>query len=270
MDDATAERLLRGAAPADRPELEPLALLLSQVHELGSSAPAPTPALAALLQDGFVPGAAATSRLPVPPRASRRSRLAAVAGLSLGLKVLTGTGVALAGVTTAAGAGVLPDAVQDRISGVVRTLTPFDLDPAPVSPAERPEQATTPASEPPASQEPVRTEPTPPAPAPTIEPPRATPAQEPAAPAPQRAATPPAPGSQQAPERPTPTAAPQERPAQSEPAQSEPAQRETAPATTPAPARTGEAATPQPQPDAPAAAPVAPGSDAAPAPATRR
>jgi hypothetical protein len=267
MDDATAERLLRGAAPDDRPELEPLALLLSQVHELGSSAPAPTPALAALLQDGFVPGTAAATLLPVAPRA-RRSRLAAVAGLSLGLKVLTGTGVALAGVTTAAGAGVLPDAVQDRISGVVRTLTPFDLDPAPVSPAERPEPATTPTSAPPAGQEPVRTEPTLPAPAPTIVPPRATPAQETAAPAPQQAATPPAPGSQPSPERPAPTAAPQERPPQSEPAQ-----RETEPAATPAPARTGEPATPQPEPDAPAAAPdapVAPGPDAATAPSTRR
>jgi hypothetical protein len=264
MDDATAERLLRGAAPADRPELEPLALLLSQVHELGSSAPAPTPALAALLQDGFVPAAAAATHLPVAPRPARHSRLAALAGLSLGLKVLTGTGVALAGVTTAAGAGVLPDVVQERISGVVRTLTPFDLDPAPVSPGERPEPATSPTSAPADDQETGPTGQTPPAPAPAIEPPRATPAQEPAAPAPQQAATPPAPAPQQTPERPAPTAAPQERPAESAPAQ-----RETAPAATPAPDRTGEPATAQPAPEGGAAPDGAAAAPVAPAPVTR-
>lgn len=140
MDDAAAERLLRGSAAAGQ---EPLGLLLSQLRAMGTVAPEPSAALAAMLRDGIPPAAAVAP--PVLEAARRRRRVAAVAGMSLAVKLLAGTGVAVAAVGTAAGAGVLPEPVRDGVSSVVRTLTPFDPDggeqaprpagPAPVQPA---------------------------------------------------------------------------------------------------------------------------------------
>lgn len=209
VDDATAESVLRGTVPSDRPELEPLAVLLSQVRDLAETAPKPTPALSALLRDGFEPArAVATASRPTPARSSLRRRLTAVAGLSLTVKVLTGTGVAIAGVATAAGTGVLPDAVQDRVSTVVSTLTPFDLGSRSDAPSA-PERQTPDRPQvqlPPAVDEAPRAEPTLPAQAPRDEQTRTAPEQERTEPGQPRSR------SERATERPAPAPAPQERP----------------------------------------------------------
>lgn len=135
IDDAIAERLLRGQVPGDRSDLQGLSLLLSEVRDLAAEPSTPSASLAALLRDGFVAAPAAAA---VAARPSLRRRLAAVAGLSLAGKVLAGTGVAMAAVTTAAGAGVLPQAVEDGVGSVVRVLTPFDVAPEPGQPGLRP------------------------------------------------------------------------------------------------------------------------------------
>ncbi|MEX2290056.1 MAG: hypothetical protein WD794_07005 [Mycobacteriales bacterium] len=234
MDDATAERLLRGRPVEQQPDLGPLAALLSEVRALGDESPTPTTALAALLRDGFDPASAPPAGpavVPGPPRVRRR--LTAVAGFSLALKVLTGSGVALAGVTSAAAAGVLPGPLQDGVTSVIRTLTPFDVAPRTAPPAA-PEPA--PPSELPTPGRPVPGDTPDPAPAPLD--------------APVRAATPP-PAPQEVP------SPHEERPGQPAPGQSPPEQ--------PTPGRTGQpGSTPVQPPGRPTAAPGQPGSEPAP------
>lgn len=164
MDDATAERLLRGSAAPEQADLEPLGLLLSEVRALGLHAPEPSPALAALLRDGFTPAAAAPS--PAPAAVSWRRRLGALAGASLGAKVLLGAGVAVAAVGSAAGAGVLPEAVEDRLRDVFSAVTPFQT-----QPGDRVDPLPVPASP---SATPSRATPTLPTPAPLSSPARGT------------------------------------------------------------------------------------------------
>jgi hypothetical protein len=167
IDDAAAERLLRGSAAAGH---EPLGLLVSQLRSMSSAAPQPSAALAAVLRNGFTPAASAAA--PAVPEGSRWGRrVAGLAGMSLAVKVLVGTGVALAAVGTAAGAGMLPDPVRDRVGSVVRTLTPFELDSTNPTPTPTP---STPVH-------PVPAQPTPPAlptPAPMEAPVRGTAPQE--------------------------------------------------------------------------------------------
>jgi hypothetical protein len=135
LDDAAAERLLRGAPVDDRPELDPLRRLVQAVGRLDDATPEPRGALAALLFEGFSPEAPPTPAPDVPHWAgtarARRTitgrRVGGVAGLSLAAKVLLGSGVAVAGVTSAAGAGALPPRVQDRVAVVVEALTPFQV-----------------------------------------------------------------------------------------------------------------------------------------------
>lgn len=219
IDDAAAERLLRGAAASDQ---EPLTALLAQMRSMSAQVPEPSPALAALLHDGFTPGASSATAPAAPVQGSRWGRrLATAAGLSLGMKVLAGTGVALAAVGTAAGAGVLPDPVSDRVGSIVRTLTPFggeqDREPAttvPARPAPVSPTATTPTLPSPAPMEqPARG--TAPQVPPTLPPSagsRPTPAPQPGASRPQERPTPPAPSEQRAPQS---SARPESAPAQS-------------------------------------------------------
>lgn len=243
LDDATAERLLRGRPVPGRPELDEAAALVARVRRLADAPPAPGPQLAALLREGFDPAQLPAAAAEVPDlRVRRRRRLAAVAGMSLGLKVLAGTGVAMAGVGTAGTAGLLPDAVSDRVAAVVRGATPF-LDEAPqpqppAAPAEGERAELDPAGTPPVQQLP----PLPERAADTAEstappaPPAGAPARRPAAPAPDTAPPP-------APERP---AAPGDVPADRAPepagdravgSAGEPAAEQPTDPPTPAPAR---------------------------------
>lgn len=128
-DDAAAERLLRGR-PVDG--ANDLATLVEQLRRLRSQPPAPNAALAVLLAKGFDPAStSAAADVPVWPAVPRRGLLrhpaARVAGLSLLAKIALGGGVAVAGVGSAAGAGVLPAVVQDRVAQVVGALTPFEV-----------------------------------------------------------------------------------------------------------------------------------------------
>lgn len=184
LDDAAAERLLRGRSVDGRSDLDDLAALVGALGRLEDvTPPAPRGELAALLADGFDPEhpPVPAADVPVwhPASSGARSGVlrpaARVAGLSLVAKVLLGSGVAVAGVTTAAGTGTLPDPVQDRVSEVVEAVTPFEVPrgTAPASPGtgtgsaddagptEQPrERPSTPAAvPPPAPQPPVRPEP---------------------------------------------------------------------------------------------------------------
>lgn len=152
IDDADAERLLRGRPVDGRPGLDAVGAFVAAVADLGREAPVPTGALATLLAEGFDPHAApvataepAAGTLRRLPAALRRPA-ARVAGLSLAVKVLAGTGVALAGVTTAAGTGVLPDRLQDGVGGALEVVTPFEF---PASGGTAPDDAprTTPADD---------------------------------------------------------------------------------------------------------------------------
>ena len=120
VDDAVAEALLRGDAPAPEPDLAAVAAFVRDMRATACrAAPAPSPALAALLREGSAPPAVAVR--PVrrrSPMAGWRRRLA-VTGI--------GFGVAVTGVVGAAAAGLLPDAVERVVGGVVETLTPLEL-----------------------------------------------------------------------------------------------------------------------------------------------
>lgn len=107
------ELVLTGrAVPGD----DALVDLLTSLRTMADvPAPAPTPALAALLRGGLPPRAVV---VPLPVRIGRTVRRRAgaagrwVAGLGLAGKVVLGAGVALAGVTGAATIPAVPDVVQ--------------------------------------------------------------------------------------------------------------------------------------------------------------
>lgn len=150
LDDAAVERLLTGRTLDGRPELEPVTMLVRALGGLAADLPAPRGDLAALLAAGFDPADAPAAADDVPvwapssPTGSRvlRHPVTRLAGLSLAAKVLLGSGVAAAGVTSAAGAGVLPDPVQNSVSAVVEAVTPFEV------PRSAPVDAGSPRSEP--------------------------------------------------------------------------------------------------------------------------
>lgn len=158
LDDADVEALLRGRVPVERPDLAALGTLLAAARETGAVSPAPRGELAALLSEGFDPAARPAPAISVPawgaaPDRSRavgllRRRAAHLAGLSVAVQLVLFGGVAVAGVTTAAGAGALPEPLQRRMATVISVLTPFTVpDPAPApgpKPAEAPAVATTP------------------------------------------------------------------------------------------------------------------------------
>ena len=157
LDDPTVERLLHrasldgSAVPADLPaELEPVARVLAAVADLGDVPVQPRGALADLLADGFAPAPAAAPAVPLRSRLARLRRPAArLAGVGLVAQVLTGTGVAVASVTAAAGAGVLPASLQQPVGQVLNVVTPFTFPtvPAGVQSTEEPEGTVAPAVE---------------------------------------------------------------------------------------------------------------------------
>jgi hypothetical protein len=134
LDDAHTEALLAGRVVAARQDLAPVSSFIAEMRACAAlSPPAPSPALAALLRDGTAAEAARGAQ-PAPARrrarASRpgwRQRLA-IAGLGLS--------VAATGTVGASAAGLLPDAVQRVVTGVVETLTPLDM-PAEGRPSEK-------------------------------------------------------------------------------------------------------------------------------------
>lgn len=149
-DDRTADRLLRGRAVDGHAEL---AAFVTGLSELRSDPPEPRGELALLLAHGLDPATTRPVDVPAWPAVPRRSwgRPAARVGrLSVAAKVLLGSVVAVAGMTSAAGAGMLPAPVQDGVAEVVRTITPFEIpsststppatttddDPAPSAPRE--------------------------------------------------------------------------------------------------------------------------------------
>lgn len=154
LDDAAAERLLRGHALEGD---ESLSALVGALHDAADAPVTPRGELAALLSEGFDPATiSAAPDVPVwAPAAGRRGLLrhpgVRLAGLSVAAKVLLGGGVAVAGVGTAAGLGTLPAPVQDRVAAVVGALTPFEVPSAPqADDAPRQEQPQAPTSERPA------------------------------------------------------------------------------------------------------------------------
>src|SRR5436305_15124653 len=53
--------------------------------------------------------------------------VAKIAGASTVAQVAAGLGVAVAGVTGAGAAGVLPGPIQDGVAGAIEAVTPFDV-----------------------------------------------------------------------------------------------------------------------------------------------
>jgi hypothetical protein len=125
LDDRTAEALLQGHPPVDRPELDDVAALAAEVRELASGpTPLPTGALARLLEDGFTPAGDHPGVRQERPTGGRR-RL--TAGSSLTARAAGALAFVLAGVTGAAAADALPAPVQDRVASVVERTTAIDL-----------------------------------------------------------------------------------------------------------------------------------------------
>lgn len=117
VDDAAAEALLTGRWQGDG-DLAAVSSFLGALRATAEDpAPPPSPALAAVLADGLPTG------VPAPTVAGRRRpswprRLRAAA---------LGMGMAATGLTGAAAAGVLPDAVQRAVGSVVEAVTPFSV-----------------------------------------------------------------------------------------------------------------------------------------------
>lgn len=190
LDDAAAGRLLAGRPVDGVPEL---AALVQALRATSQQPVTPRGELAALLAEGFDPAhRPAGTGVPTwaPAKGGwRRHPAVGVVGLSLAAKVVLGSGVAVASVGTAAGLGVLPDPVQERVAGVVSTLTPFDL-PRPDDRGDGP-AADPPAPVPagPRESPPPGASPTPTRPAPAVVPPVPRP-DVPVPPAPERPVAP--------------------------------------------------------------------------------
>jgi hypothetical protein len=137
--DADVASLLSGHTPQGRPELEALALSLSDFRAASfESVSRPSAALAARLDVGkssmfSVSGESAfdvdqvettspTTRGHRSQRGLLRTVFTWIAGLGLGLKIALGATVAAAAVTGAGAAGVLPFGAQDSFDEVVSVV----------------------------------------------------------------------------------------------------------------------------------------------------
>ncbi len=120
-EDVKADDLVAGrAAPGD----EPLAAVLGRLRAMAEEpAPAPSPALAAVLRDGLP---AAVLLDPLPATGGSRSRvlrgLRWAAGLGVAGKILLGAGVAAAAVVGTATLPVVPHAVQAPVRTALTDL----------------------------------------------------------------------------------------------------------------------------------------------------
>lgn len=149
-DEGTVEALLSGRSVAAGDDLAPVATFLEDLRSLARDpAPAPSAALASFLSRDVPTQATAEAVRPeaVRPDAptKRRSRTmtapktglaAKLAGMGLAARIALGGGVALAGVTTAGAAGVLPEGPQQVVGGAIETVTPFDVSQGPVGAAQ--------------------------------------------------------------------------------------------------------------------------------------
>jgi hypothetical protein len=106
-------------------------------------APAPRPGLAAFF-DGVSTDVSLADSSPVPaPRATRRRKMIVsqllgglitkLAGLGMASKAALGLGVAVASVTTAGAANVLPDAAQNAVAKAFNAVAPFEMETADVA-----------------------------------------------------------------------------------------------------------------------------------------
>jgi hypothetical protein len=121
FDDRTAEALLAGRLPAERGDLAPLAELVADVRALAEGpTPRPSAALAALMEQGAVPGLSGPAQTPkaaVLPKWRRTPAMLTtlfswIAGLSAAGKAAAA--LTAAGALAAGGVAVgLPDAVTD-------------------------------------------------------------------------------------------------------------------------------------------------------------
>ncbi len=143
LDDKAIEALFAGR-PTDDRDLAPLASLFAELRDLATTtAPAPSPGLAAVLAGGFSPEkgdllATAASNVtgPAPQAAglpSRRRRnmievlLAKIASAGLVAKAGLTAGALTLSATAAAATGVLPDPVQDRAADAVERVMGIDI-----------------------------------------------------------------------------------------------------------------------------------------------
>ncbi len=178
IDDAYVERLLRRRGPSADADQDPAGSFVAAVADLGRSTLTPTGALAVLLAEGFDPAAVTNPTTGPPDRKAARRHTGRWAGLSLAARLSAVAGVALAGLTTAASAGVLPDQLQDRVGGLLEVTTPFEFPSAP-----EPTPATTPPVDGRSGTGPASELPGAPEPGPTRDVPQPTPAVVPTEPA---------------------------------------------------------------------------------------
>ena len=141
-DDRDIDAVLRGRAVAHRRDLDPLVALIEDARLLAAVPAKPGPALAIVLAAGLP--AAAASQQPVARRQSAPAvRWAAAVRWASALRTAAAvrwsafhrrrasvtagilTSLALLSVTSAAAAGVLPDPIQNGVSTVVETVTPW-------------------------------------------------------------------------------------------------------------------------------------------------
>lgn len=122
LDDRTADALLSGHAVAGEPALNEI---LSQMRSLADvPAPAPSSALAAMLESGVTPAS-----LPAPAKAARPAR-PAVGAVSWGRRawaVPLGAAGFLSLLVGAAAANALPDGAQTAVADVVEAITPLHV-----------------------------------------------------------------------------------------------------------------------------------------------
>ena len=142
LDDRTADAVLSGHGAEAEPEL---AAFVQELRTVETSAPVPSPALAALLEAGLV-GVAA----PLAPRSTTWTRAvtwckAHRPGLALPLQAGLAASACLALVLGGAATNALPDPVQTAVADVVEAVTPLDV-PRPSHPAP-PAPVVTPADD---------------------------------------------------------------------------------------------------------------------------
>lgn len=137
-DDRDVDSVLRGKRLAHRPDLEPLAALVDDARLLAAAPAVASPTLAAMLASGLP---AAQCPMPLSPTMQQQSaaavrwsaavrwavavRWSAFTRKRASVTVGALTSVALLSVTSAAMAGVLPDPLQNTVSSVVETVTPW-------------------------------------------------------------------------------------------------------------------------------------------------
>lgn len=125
LDDALEDALRGSADPHD----DPVARVVAEIRRSGQQVPRPSEDLTRLLTDGLEPGEAPGGATVAPPLSVRsvtavKQNLARIStrltALGAGMKVLLGTGVAVAAIGGGGAAGVLPEPAQQAIDQVLQ------------------------------------------------------------------------------------------------------------------------------------------------------